>query len=155
MFAAMPMPWTYRHAGREWAAFLADVRDHLGTPSDNVAYTGTEGVFRAFRDRLTVEQGLGFAQCLPAVPRALFVQGWRPAAPKPWADAATYVAEARALRRDHNFAGDAVLEAVSFALHRAVGPDALRRALADIGPEAESFWRLDNVPEAELRPGFR
>jgi hypothetical protein len=33
----MPMPWTYRHASREWRAFLDDVKDATGLTSDNMA----------------------------------------------------------------------------------------------------------------------
>ena len=145
----MPMPWTFRHCGKEWNWFLEDVAEILGTPSSNVAYTATEGTFSAFRRRLTVEAGLDFAQVLPAVPRALFVQDWKPAAPVPWSDRATYTTEAKALRQTHNFASDAVIEAVSFALHRAVGPAALDRALRRIGPQAVAFWRIEgHAPEA-------
>jgi uncharacterized protein (DUF2267 family) len=146
----MPMPWTYRHADREWAHFLVDIREVLGTPSDNVAYTTAEGILAAFRARLTVEQVAAFAQILPAIPRALFVQGWQPAPPRPWADPATYVAEARALRPHHNFATDQALEAVSVALHRAIGPEALAHALDRIGPEAQAFWALDGYDPATL-----
>ncbi|MFZ7092176.1 DUF2267 domain-containing protein [Primorskyibacter sp. 2E233] len=148
------MPWSYRHAKREWRSFLDDVREIACTPSDNVAYTMTEGVFRAFRGRLTPQQALDFAQDLPALPRALFVQNWQLADPVPWADPATILAEVKALRKNHNFAPDNAVEAVSFALHRAVRPDILRRALAKIGPEAQAFWQLSGYSDKDLSPGF-
>lgn len=151
----MPMPWTYRHGQKEWRGFRDDIREVMGEASDNVAYTAAEGVFRAFRARLTSEQVVAFAQVLPAMPRALFVQGWDMADPVPWAEADTYVAEARAFRGDHNFANEDVLKAVSFALHRVVGPDDLRRALDRIGPEALAFWALADIADDDLRAGFR
>lgn len=151
----MPMPWTYRHPATEWALFLSDIREVMGTPSDNVAYTTAEGVFAAFRARLTVAQIAAFAQLLPAIPRALFVQNWQPAPPRPWADGATYVAEACALRADHNFATERALEAVSYALHRAIGAEVLMRALDRIGPEARAFWALEGYePGAVQAHGF-
>jgi uncharacterized protein (DUF2267 family) len=146
----MPMPWTYRHPEVEWRRFLGDIRDEMGTPSDNVAYTTAEGAFAAFRARLTVAEVAGFAQVLPAVPRALFLQGWTPAPPRPWADGATYLAEIRALRADHNFATAHAREAVAVALHRAVGPERLARALDAIGPEARAFWAVTGRDPAEL-----
>jgi uncharacterized protein (DUF2267 family) len=149
------MPWTYRHASREWAAFLDDVADEMGTPSTNVSYTATEGVFRAFRRRLTVEQAIGFAQILPSVPRAIFVQDWRIEPPVPWARLSDYTAEAQALRRDHNLATDNVIEAVSVALHRAVGPETLSRALHDIGPDAVAFWAVAHRAPGELAMKIR
>ena len=151
----MPMPWTFRHAEREWRCFLDDVRELAGTPSDNVAYTMAEGVFRAFRARLTPQQALDFAQDMPAVTRALFVQNWALADPVPWADRATILQEVKSLRRDHNFAPDNAIDAVSFALHRAMRPEVLRHALNRIGPEAQAFWQLDPSLAKDLSSGFR
>ena len=148
------MPWTFRHAGREWRAFLDDVRDVAGTPSDNVAYTMTEAAFQAFRARLTVHQALAFANDLPAIPRALFVQNWHPGDPMPWADRTAITAEIKALRRHHNFAPDNAVEAVSVALHRAMRPDLFRRALDRIGPEARAFWQIEGYSERDLLPGY-
>jgi uncharacterized protein (DUF2267 family) len=146
----MPMPWTYRHGDREWRRFLADIRDVMGTPSDNVAFATAQGAFRAFRARLTVNEAATFAQVLPAMPRALFFEDWAPAPPLPWTDSATYLAEIRALRADHNFATDLAREAVAVALHRAVGPDRLTRALDAIGPGARDFWRIEGYTAKDL-----
>ena len=146
----MPMPWTYRHGAAEWRRFLADIRDEMGTPSDNVAYTTAEGTFRAFRARLTVDQMAGFAQVLPAMPRALFFEGWTPGPPAPWACAATYLAEIKALRAEHNLSNDLALIAVAVALNRAVGPERLIRALDLIGPEARAFWAVEGRSASDL-----
>ncbi|WP_254919214.1 DUF2267 domain-containing protein [Oceanicola sp. 22II-s10i] len=149
------MPWTFRHPGKEWTAFLDDIREIMDTPSSNVAYTAAEGVFAAFRARLSIQTALDFAQVLPSVPRALFVQGWRVADPLPWAGPDDYLAEVRALRADHNFVSDNAVEAVSYALHRALRPGDLDRALARIGPEAQAFWRLEGYAPEDLAPGIR
>lgn len=151
----MPMPWTFRHPGKEWSLFLDDIRDVLGTPSANVAYTAAEGVLHAFRARLTTQQALDFAQCLPAVPRALFVQGWTLADPVSWAGQDVYITEALALRRHHNFADASVLRAVSIALHRAVGLQDLRASLQRIGPEAVAFWAVEGLDEFALQARIR
>ncbi|MFZ1340531.1 MAG: DUF2267 domain-containing protein [Paracoccaceae bacterium] len=79
----MPMPWTYRQSSREWQAFLADSRDAMDLSSDNAAFTAVEGVFRAFRRRLTPQQAIDFAQVLPATMRALFVADWQLTEPAP------------------------------------------------------------------------
>ena len=95
----MPMPWTYRHASREWRAFLDDVKDVTGLTSDNMAYTAVDGVFHVFRARLTAEEGLRFAAVLPSVPRAIFVAGWVPSdAPRPFASHADMATEAKAMK---------------------------------------------------------
>jgi uncharacterized protein (DUF2267 family) len=151
----MPMPWTYRHPEKEWRGFLDDIAEILGTASSNVAYTAAEGVLHAFRDRLTPEMVMVFSESLPAVPRALFLQGWHMEPPQPWADRDTVLHEVQSLRKAHNLVGNAAVEAVSFALHRAVGPDALRKVLAVIGPEAEGFWAIDGYSDEELAFRFR
>ncbi len=151
----MPMPWTYRHPEKEWQGFLDDIREILGTASSNVAYTAAEGVLTAFRRRLTPHQVLDFADALPCIVRSLFLQGWRMEAPTSWGSAGDYVAEAKALRRDHNFAGDRVVEAVSYALHRAMGAEKLRDVLGRIGPEATAFWDLPEYGPDRLAFRFR
>jgi uncharacterized protein (DUF2267 family) len=146
----MPMPWTYRHASREWRAVLGDARERMGLESDNMAYTAIDGVLRTFRRRVTAAQGLSLASVLPAVPRAILVADWIPGdPPDPFAPRAEMAAEARALRADHNLTPPDAIEAVAWTLRRHVDQRALDRVLERIGPEAAAFWRVD-APEAEL-----
>ncbi|GKY88650.1 DUF2267 domain-containing protein [Sinisalibacter aestuarii] len=147
----MPMPWAYRHASKDWQAFLADAKEALGLSSDNMTYTAVQGVLTAFRARLAPREVMAFADLLPAVLRALFVAGWDPeAAPKPWADRATLEAEARGLRPDHNLTPDHAIEPVAIALRRALRQIDLDRLLERIGPEAEAFWRVTSVSAGAL-----
>src|SRR3989338_29602 len=94
----MPMPYTYRHAQTEFAAFLHDAREAMALDSDNMTYTAVDGVFQTFRRRLTVPQALAFADLLPAILRAMFLWRWTPAPPLPFADRATLTADAQSLR---------------------------------------------------------
>ncbi|WP_372837757.1 DUF2267 domain-containing protein [Phaeovulum sp.] len=57
----MPMPWAYRHATKDFAAFLEDAKSKLGLDSDNMAYTAVDGVFCTFRRRLSYSEGIAFA----------------------------------------------------------------------------------------------
>lgn len=147
----MPMPWTYRHASKDWAAFLADAKDGLALVSDNSTYTAVEGVLLAFRRRLAPREVTAFADLLPAVLRALFIHGWDPEAPaERWTDRAALEAEVRALRPHHNLTPEAAIEPVARALRRCVNQPDLDRLLAGIGPEAQAFWQVDADPR-ELR----
>lgn len=149
----MPMPWTYRHASREWRAFLEDVKDGMNLISDNMAYTAVDGVFQCYRKRVTAAEGLGFASVLPSVPRAIFVAGWQPTDPPlPFGPRADLVAEVKALRPHHNLTPDNAIEATAAALRRQILPDDWARAMAALPDEAQSFWNLPGVPEDELRP---
>ncbi len=138
----MPMPAAYRHATRDFRAFLDDAKEALRLGSDNMAYTAVDGVFQTFRRRLTVDQGLRFAELLPAVPRAIFLTGCRPAPPVPFADRAALVREAQALRRAHNLTPAHAIEAVAWALRRHVRQPDLDRLLAELPEGAVAFWEV-------------
>lgn len=133
------------------ALFLADAKDRMGLSSNNMAYTAVEGVFRVFRRRLTPQQALDFAQVLPAVPRAVFVSDWvLGEGPVPFADRATLVAEAKALRPNHNLTPDSAIEATAYALRRATDARAFERVLARMPQGAEAFWAVPGVPPEAL-----
>lgn len=149
----MPMPWTYRHASREWRAFLDDVREATGLISDNMAYTAVDGVFHVFRARLTAEEGLRFATVLPSVPRAIFVAGWVPEArPLPFASRTEMTREAQALRPHHNLTPENAIEAVARALWRSVRHAELERVLATLPAGAEAFWHVETDSPQDLAP---
>lgn len=149
----MPMPWTYRHASREWAAFLGDARERMGLSSDNMAYTAIDGVFQVFRRRLTAEEGLRFAALLPSVPRAIFVAGWDVSLPPvAFGTRAEMTREAQAVRPNHNLTPENAIEAVAYALRRSVRADELERVLATLPDGATAFWALDGVDPSELGP---
>ncbi|MCU4653685.1 DUF2267 domain-containing protein [Roseibacterium sp. SDUM158016] len=149
----MPMPWTYRHASREWRAFLDDVKEATGLTSDNMAYTAIDGVFHVFRARLTAEEGLRFASVLPAVPRAIFVAGWTPSdPPPPFLPKEDLVREAQALRPHHNLTPDNAIEATARALWRSVRHADLERVLATLPDGAAAIWSLPDADPGDLAP---
>jgi uncharacterized protein (DUF2267 family) len=149
----MPMPWTYRHAQKEFASFLSDARERMGLDSDNMTYTAVEGVFVTFRARLRPPEAIAFADCLPSVLRAIFVFNWDvEATPRPFVSRSEMTREAQSLRPHHNLTPDNAIEATAFALWRHVDHRAFKVALARIGPEAEAFWRPEIVDPAEIAP---
>lgn len=148
----MPMPYTYRHASAEFAAFLRDARDAMNLDSDNMTFTAVDGVFQTFRRRLTIAQALAFADLLPAVLRAMFLWRWTPQAPLPFADRATLTAEAQSLRPHHNLTPPTCIAATALALRGQIpGPD-LDKLLADFPAGAAEFWAL---PEGTPAPALR
>lgn len=143
----MPMPWTYRHASKEWRAFLDDVKERAGLSSDNMAYTAIDGVFQCFRRRLTVEQAIAFASVLPSIPRAIFIQDWDTTAlPIAFSSRTDMTREAQTLRKDHNLAPENIIEAVAWALWRRVNHRDLRRVLHKLPPGAVEFWAVEAAP---------
>lgn len=148
----MPMPWTYRHASKEWRAILDDLKDQMALSSDNMAYTALDGVLQVFRRRLTAQQGLDFATVLPAIPRAIFVAGWTPEVPPlPFADRATLAREARQVRKDHNLTPDTAIEATAWTLWRYVNHADFERVLARLPEGAAEFWQVDGADPETLK----
>jgi len=138
----MTVPSAYDSASRDFYRFLADAKDAATLVSTHQTYTMVEGVFIAFRARLTTRQALHFADELPLLLRALFVAGLNVDAPVlPFADRETMTREVQALRGDHNFAPDTAIADVAVALRKAMGDEALDRALEGLPDEARAFWQ--------------
>jgi len=148
----MPMPWAYRHASKDWQAFLADAKDRLELASDNAAYTAVDAVLQVFRRRLTVAQVLAFADLLPAVLRAMFVFRWDSSAPPvAFGTRSAMTREAQAVRPDHNQTPDNAIEAVAWALRRCVNQGDLDRLLASFPKGAAAFWHVEVDDPKELQ----
>ncbi|MEM8694372.1 MAG: DUF2267 domain-containing protein [Pseudomonadota bacterium] len=145
------MPWTYRHASKEWRAFLDDVKERMCLESDNMAYTAVDAVLQVFRRRLTAEQGLQFADVLPSVLRAIFVKGWdvtKPPVPFPEKDA--LINEVKQVRVNHNLTPTNAIEATAWAIRRCTNRRDFEYALAQMPKEAAAFWHVDVDDPKEL-----
>lgn len=147
----MPMPWTYRHATKEWRSLLGDVKERMCLESDNNAYTALDAVFQVFRRRLTAQEGLDFASVLPCVPRAIFVKDWDIAEqPLPFGDRASLVEEVKAVRRHHNLTPDDAIEAAAWALRRHINARDFQRVLDKLPSKARDFWYVEVSDPSEL-----
>ncbi|WP_333829997.1 DUF2267 domain-containing protein [Pararhodobacter sp.] len=149
----MPMPWTYRHASKEWRAILDDLKDRMNLVSDNSAFTAMDGVLQVFRRRLTAQQGLDFASVLPSVPRAVFVAGWQvEECPAPFHPREVLIQEVRNVRKNHNLTPDNAIEATAWALRRYTNKADLERVLARLPEGAVPYWHVDVADPREIEP---
>ena len=147
----MPMPWTYRHASKEWRAFLDDVKERMSLESDNMAYTAVDAVLQVFRRRLNAQEGLEFASVLPTVLRAIFVHNWDVTEPRAeFYDREKLVSEVKAVRVNHNLTPDNAIEATAWAVRRTTNRRDFERVLAKLPAEARDFWHVDVADPAEL-----
>lgn len=138
----MTRPMIYQHATEDFEAYLRDACDRLDTPSRNVAYTATDGVFRAFRARLDPQDALRFCDVLPAVLRAIFVADWNLSDRREWSDRGALTGEVKALRRHHNFSPDTVIADVAWAIRRHVDEKAFDAVLETLGEDARRYWAV-------------
>ncbi|AXS38910.1 DUF2267 domain-containing protein [Breoghania sp. L-A4] len=140
----MPMPDEYQRAGQIFDRFLHDAGAALDLTTRNQTYTVVQSVLLVFRRRLTITQGLRFADELPAVLRALFVKEWDVAAPPmPFAGRDVLSEEVRMLRRHHNFAPPTAIRDVARALRGHVDARGFDVMLATLPREAAAFWSSD------------
>lgn len=140
----MTVPMAYWSASKDFDAFLLDVRDTCMLPTHNQAYHTLRAVLHVFRNHLAVKDALAFANILPPVTRAIFVEDWVPGdTPPPFPDRAALQREVKAIRPDHNLAPDGAITDVAQALRRSVNIRDLDRVLATLPPGAADFWRAD------------
>lgn len=119
--------------------------------SDNIAYTAVDAVLQVFRRRLTAQQGLEFADILPCVLRAIFVDQWDVTkAPAPFVERSALLAEVKRIRPNHNLTPDNAIEATAWAIRRCTNKRDFERALRSLPEEATAFWHVDVDDPAEL-----
>ena len=139
----MTWPIEYKRASQDFETFMILARDAAGLATTNMAWNMVEGVLHVFRRRLTILQAIAFANVLPPVLRALFLDNWHPCEPpEPFCARELLYQEVRALRHEHNFSPPDAIESVSAALWQCVDAVALRKVLEGFPPEAAGFWRL-------------
>jgi len=139
----MTVPQEYVNASRDFDRFMDDFLEISMLGTHHRAYAVLRAVLHVFRDHLTVADALTFADILPAVLRAIFVEDWHPAAaPPPFPDRHVLIGEVKADRRDHNLASELSIGEVATALRRNVDNTNLDRVLAKLPAGAADYWRV-------------
>lgn len=140
----MTVPMEYLRASEDFEALLADVRDTCMLQTHNQAYHTLRAVLHVFRSHLTVKDALAFANVLPPVARAIFIEDWKPGAhPPAFPDRDELQREVKAVRRDHNLAPESAISDVAAALRRSTDNRDLDRLLDQLPQGAAEFWRTD------------
>ena len=87
---------------------------------------------------------MDFAQSLPAVLRAIFIEDWTLSDPTtPFPDRETLTREVQAIREAHNFSTPNAIAEVALALRHAMKAEDRGFMLQKLPPEARDFWRAD------------
>lgn len=137
----MPLPLEYQHASDDFERLLADAGERADLVTRNQTWTMIDAVLRVFRRRLTVAEGLRFAEVLPPLVRAMFVVDWDvAAAPLPFDSREALTREVQAVRPHHNFAPDTAIACVAAALGARVDRAAFEAVLAGLPEGSRQFW---------------
>lgn len=140
----MPMPMEYKNASKDFDRFIADVRDCCLLQTTHQAYQTLRAVLLVFRSHLSLKEALAFANVLPPVTRAIFVEDWSPDEPAlPFPSRDVLRREVLAVRGDHNLSPDTAIKDVAGALRRSMDSRDLDRVLSTMPAEAQDFWRVD------------
>ncbi|KAB2851425.1 MAG: DUF2267 domain-containing protein [Hyphomicrobiaceae bacterium] len=132
----------YALASQDYQRFIIDARDSLNLATTHQAFTVVQSVLWVFRRRLQAEQAIRFAQFLPPVLAAMFLQDWDPRqAAGPFLSREEHDREVRSVRPDHNFSSANAVETIAAVLRRHVRAAELDRLLTTFSTEALQFWR--------------
>lgn len=137
----MPVPAEYERASAKFYDYLVDARDTAGFWSTHVTYTMTQGVFQVFRQRLSTQDAIAFANILPICLRAMFVTDWDIGEEKkPFESREVMTREVKSLREKHNFSTETAIRDVAEALRRHVDEEAFDILLKQLPERAVEFW---------------
>ncbi|MCA1492879.1 DUF2267 domain-containing protein [Sinorhizobium alkalisoli] len=132
----------YRQASADFDRFILEARDLAALQTTNQAYTMVQAVLRTFRRRIEISDALLFANALPPVLRAIFIDEWDLEEPiVPFSGRVAMTREVQAFRGDHNVSPDTAIADVAAALRRNVDEAVLDRVLARLPQGAVDFWR--------------
>jgi len=140
----MPLPFEYQNASLQFDQFIVDARDFAGLPTTNMAWNMVIGVLHTFRRRLSVKDALAFANALPPVVRALFIEDWdTEQAVAEFDSREAMIKEVRSVRHHHNFSPDNAIQAVAAALWKNIDEAVFERALKRLPAAAQAYWSPD------------
>lgn len=137
----MPYPTEYATASADFDHFLDGVKTNAMLQTRHQAWQVARAVLLVFRNHLTTAQALRFADALPPLIRAMFVEGLDAARePASFPGRAALDSEVASVRRDHNFVTETSIDEVAAAFWQAVDPFRVQAVLAEIGTDALAFW---------------
>lgn len=137
----MPLPFEYQNASRQFDQFMIDARDNAGLATTNMTWNMVIGVLHTFRRRLSAQDALRFADALPPVVRALFLENWDITQPiAEFGSAQQLLEEVRAVRFQHNFSPDNAVQAVAAALRKNIDLQEFERVLKTLSANARHYW---------------
>jgi uncharacterized protein (DUF2267 family) len=140
----MPMPFAYRSATKDFEKFLEDLLVISSLATSNQCYTQTRAVFLVFRSHVEPQVALDFANTLPPVLRAIFIEDWNLASPvTPMPGREKLLVELKAIREAHNFSTNTAITEVAAALRQNMNELDYGLMLRNMPAEAAQFWKVE------------
>jgi uncharacterized protein (DUF2267 family) len=153
----MTIPMEYAHASKEFEAFMSEFVALADLPTHHRAYHSIRAVIHVFRSHLPVKEALTFANVLPPVLCAIFVEDWQPAEePLPFPHRKTLLREIKSIRSDHKLAPETVMEDAAMWMcgsSTAFWLNCLRTRLVS-GPRSEPRTIFTAARKPAMRPAL-
>lgn len=145
----MTVPNEYRQASSDFDHLLAEIADKCNLSSRHQAYTVAQAVLICLRRRMSLPEAIIFAQMLPVLARALFIENWNPLeTPVADWDPERMTEEILSLRRHHNLADAQSLANVIKALGTAADRQNWSRGLPRLSPALQALLEADRALHA-------
>ncbi len=137
----MTAPQEITHASRQYEDFASDLKQQAMLQTHNQVYAMTRAVLHETRDHLSLEQAIGICQGLPAVPRAIFVEGWNAAVPaKSLASKAEFSASVVKRLTPHHIPPETIVDDVVSCIEKHADPAAFRQGVAWLAGPLATIW---------------
>jgi len=141
----MTIPSAYRRATQGFEKFLEDLLTISSLATSHQCFTQTRAVFLVFRSHVEPQVALDFANALPPVLRAIFIEDWNLASPvTPMPGKEKLLAEVKAIREAHNFSTDTAIAEVAVALRQNMNESDYDLMLKSLPSEAATYWKVES-----------
>lgn len=138
----MPAPQEVTHASRQYEAYARALIDRALLQTHNQVYAITRAILHETRDHLDLADGIRFAQGLPVVLRAIFVEGWDVAVvPRFFLGAASFHRHVVERLSPHVVPPDTIVEDVVACVTAHADPFDLTKAIGVLPPGLASVWQ--------------
>ena len=142
----MTQPEDVEYASQLYQDWLAALKRQGLMETLNQSQAVMRGFMWELRRHMTTDQVLAFADALPALPRGIFLERWRPAAPEPLASAEAFTAALTRRLSPHTFPPDSVVADV-FTVWASHVPARNAALMRDLLPEPlRPLWPENPVP---------
>ena len=141
----MTIPSAYRSTTQDFEKFLKDLLAISSLATSNQCYTQTRSVFLVFRSHVEPQVALDFANALPPVLRAIFIEDWNLASPvTPMPGKSELLAEVKSVREAHNLSTDTAIAEVALALRQNMNELDYGLMLKNLPAEAAMYWKVES-----------
>jgi uncharacterized protein (DUF2267 family) len=136
----MTQPYDILQASTLFQDWLTALKQRALLQTHNQSQAMFRAVLHCLRRHMTTEQVLNFADALPPLPRGIFIEGWRPAEPKPLASAQGFTAEVVTVLAPHHVPPDTIVADVFAVLAEHAEPNAAETMQAQLPAPLQPLW---------------